>query len=299
MDNWIIDPVIFSLGPLQIRWYGLMYVIGFIIAHQLMKILVKEGFFQITIPKIDNLITIQIFSMFLGSRMAYVFIYNWDYYSLHMNEIFSVWQGGLSFHGAVFGLFIGSMIFARMNKIPTFQVTDTSVVSGTIGVFFGRLGNFINGELYGRVTDMPWGMIFPGGGPDKRHPSQLYEAFFEGLVLFSIVWLARKKVKYYGVATGIFFSGYGVFRYFIEFFREADAQLGYYFGGTTTMGQILCLLQIAFGLGLIFYSIKVARFEVNRVPAILGKEVNFKPNNKKNHQKNKKSHSKNKKNRNL
>jgi phosphatidylglycerol:prolipoprotein diacylglycerol transferase len=254
--HWIMDPVIFSLGPLQVRWYGLMYVVGFIITGFLLKILVKDGILKIDPKKIDSLITMEIIAMFLGARTAYVFIYNWDYYSQHLGEILAVWQGGLSFHGAVAGLFLGAMLFARQNKIPFLQVTDSLVTAGSQGVFFGRLGNFINGELFGRKTDVAWAMVFPGGGPFKRHPSQLYEAFLEGLILFLILWFVRKKVKNYGVLTGMFFSIYGVFRYFIEFFREADAQLGYYFGGTTTMGQILCLLQICFGLGLIYYSVK-------------------------------------------
>lgn len=253
--QWI-DPVIFSLGPLQVRWYGLMYVLGFIVAGYLFKILIEEGFLQLDKKKIDSLITTEIIFMFLGSRMAYVFIYNWDYYSLHLGEVFSVWKGGLSFHGAVVGLFLGAFYFGKRYKLPGLQITDAISFSGGVGIMAGRIGNFINGELYGRVTDVPWGIVFPGGGPYPRHPSQLYESFFEGFVVFLILWTLRKRFKFYGVATGLFFTMYGIFRYFIEFFREADAQLGYYFGGTTTMGQILCLIQIIFGLSVVYYAIK-------------------------------------------
>ncbi len=264
--QWNLDPVIFSMGPLQVRWYGLMYVIGFICAGFLFNRLIKEGFLQMDKKKIDSFITMQIMFMFVGARSAYVFIYNWDYYAYHLTELFAVWKGGLSFHGAVAGFFLGAIFFAKRNKLPVLQLTDITALAGPLGVMFGRIGNFINGELYGRVTDVSWGFIFPGGGPYPRHPSQLYESLFEGLILFLILWFIRTKVKSYGMITGIFFIIYGIFRYFIEFFREADAQLGYYFGGTTTMGQILCLLQIVFGIAVLIYAVKrptpVNRIEV-------------------------------------
>jgi len=250
------DPVIFSLGPLQVRWYGLMYVVGFFIAGLLLRILSKEGLFKPGREKIDSLITHMLIGMFLGARLAYVFIYNWDYYSGHLSELFSVWNGGLSFHGAIAGLALGGYIFARKNKVPLLQVTDCAVIVGSQGVFFGRLGNFINGELYGRVTDSPLGVVFASGGPYPRHASQLYEAFMEGLLMFIILWLTRKKFKFYGVSTSIFFVGYSIARFIIEYFREADSQLGYYFGGTTTMGQILCFLLALVGLGVFLYAKK-------------------------------------------
>ncbi len=256
MQAWYFDPIIFSIGPLQVRWYGLMYVIGFIISGVLLRVLVKEKIFKILPEQVDTLITYMLFNMFLGSRLAYVFIYNWDYYSQHLGDIFSVWKGGLSFHGAMAGLAFGALLFSRRYKRPFLEVGDCCILAGTQGVFFGRLGNFINGELYGRVTTSPFGIIFPGGGPYPRHPSQLYEAVFEGLILFLVLWFARKKFSQYGIITALFFIIYGIFRYFIEFFREADPQLGYYFGGTTTMGQILCLLMIFVGMGIFLYSKK-------------------------------------------
>lgn len=253
------DPVIFSIGPLAVRWYGLMYVVGFIISGFLLKVLSKKGFFPLPTTKIDSLITHMIIGMFLGARTAYVFIYNWDYYKDNLSELAMVWQGGLSFHGAIVGMVIGGYVFAKRNGLTLFQVMDNASLAGCQGLFFGRMGNFINGELYGRVTDSSVGMIFPAGGPYPRHPSQLYEGVLEGLVLTLILWLIYPKVKRYGVISAVFLIGYGTFRFIVEYFREADSQLGYYFGGTTTMGQILCLIMIFAGIAWAYFSIKKGR----------------------------------------
>lgn len=251
-----IDPVIFSLGPLQVRWYGLMYVIGFIIAGLLLKKLVKRGFLTIPVEKIDSLITHMLICMFLGARFFYVFIYNWDYYSSNLTELFSVWRGGLSFHGALVGLIVAGFIFSKKNKIPVSEVLDSCCLAGTQGLFFGRMGNFINGELFGRVTDSPIGLIFAGGGPYPRHPSQLYEGVMEGLVLSIILWVLVSKVKKYGVISSAFLMGYASFRFVIEFFREPDAQLGYYLGEMFTMGQILCFFMFLLGLVALYFTMK-------------------------------------------
>lgn len=245
------DPVIFSLGPLAVRWYGLMYVIGFLISGYLCKKLVEAKFFQVSADKIDSFITHMIIGMFVGARLGYVLVYNLEEVQ-SIIDVIAVWRGGLSFHGAILGFLGAAIVFAKRNKIPILQVTDVAVTAGAQGVFFGRLGNFINGELYGRVSDVPWAMIFPSGGPSPRHPSQLYEAFLEGILLFSILWLWRSRVKSYGILTSMFLFYYGTFRFIIEFFREADSQMGYYFGGTTTMGQILCFLMILSGAILYF-----------------------------------------------
>lgn len=252
-----IDPVIFNLGPLAVRWYGLMYVVGFVLAGFLLKKLIRRGFFKVEEDKIDSLITTMIICMFIGARVVYVFVYNWDYYANNLSELLAFWQGGLSFHGALAGLLTGGFIFAKRNGISWAQVMDNVALAGTPGLFFGRMGNFINGELYGRVTDSPFGMIFPSGGPYPRHPSQLYEGILEGLVLTIILWILLKRVKFYGVLASVFLIGYGTFRYIVEFFREADAQLGYYFGGTTTMGQILCMIMILIGFVAMKFSLKL------------------------------------------
>jgi phosphatidylglycerol:prolipoprotein diacylglycerol transferase len=253
-----IDPVIFDLGPLQIRWYGLMYVIGFLISGYLLKILVRKKFFKVTEDKIDSLVTHMIICMFIGARTAYVFIYNWDYYSKNLMDLLAVWKGGLSFHGALVGLIVGGYIFAKKNKLHFFEVMDSVALVGTQGLFFGRMGNFINGELYGRPTTSKFGIIFlNGGGPMPRHPSQLYEAFLEGILLSIILWVVEKKTKTYGMVSAFFMIGYGAFRFIVEFFREPDSQLGYYFG-FITMGQILCFLMVGAGLGILIYVRKLA-----------------------------------------
>jgi phosphatidylglycerol---prolipoprotein diacylglyceryl transferase len=256
MKPFYIDPVLLSLGPLQVRWYGLMYVVGFIVGSQLLKKLGKEGIFSPGPDKVDSLVSHVLIGMFFGARLAYVFIYNWDYYSEHLSELLAVWQGGLSFHGAIAGMALGALIFARKNGIPFLQASDCCVAAGAQGIFFGRMGNFINGELFGRVTDSSFGIVFKNGGPFARHPSQLYEAFGEGILLFVILWGLRKKFNHYGVLTAIFLGGYAIARYIIEFFREADSQLGYYFGDTTTMGQILCFVQLLFAISVYIYASK-------------------------------------------
>lgn len=250
-----LNPVLLDLGAVQIRWYGLMYVVGFIIAGLLLKVLVKQNFFKVSIDKIDTLVTTMIICMFIGARTAYVFIYNWDYYSQNLPDLLAVWKGGLSFHGALVGLIAGGVIFARQNKISWMEVMDSVALAGTQGLFFGRMGNFINGELYGRMTNSAVGIIFPQGGPYPRHASQLYEGFLEGLVLMAILWIVKSRVKIYGIIGGLFVGFYGIFRFIIEFFREPDSQLGYYFG-FITMGQILCFLMIIAGVGLLIHAKK-------------------------------------------
>ncbi|MBL7663621.1 MAG: prolipoprotein diacylglyceryl transferase [Bacteriovoracaceae bacterium] len=253
-----IDPVLFSLGPIQVRWYGLMYVIGYTLGTQLLKILSRRGFFKIPENKIDSYVFYIIIGMLIGARLAYVFVYNWDYYSLHLVDIFSVWKGGLSFHGAVVGMSVASWMFAKKNNLHFFHIGDAMALAGTQGLFFGRLGNFINGELYGRVTDSPIGIVFANGGPYPRHASQLYEGILEGIVLSAVLWFLLSRVRIYGALSAVFLLGYGFFRYVVEFFREPDSQLGYYFGGTTTMGQILCLLMMVASIFMYLYAKKVS-----------------------------------------
>ena len=247
-SSWF-DPVIFALGPLEVRWYGFMYVLGFALGSYLLGRLAVSKFWPLPKESIDRYVTALIIGMFLGARFFYVFLYNWAYYSKNVVEIFYVWQGGLSFHGAVFGMCLATAWFAKRNNVHFFQIADCMAVAGSPGLFFGRMGNFINGELYGRVTSSPIGIIFPGAGPYPRHASQLYEGLLEGIILSVILYVLHKKQKHYGVVSATFLLGYGVFRFIVEFFREPDAQLGYYFG-YFTMGQILCfiMLPIAYGI---------------------------------------------------
>lgn len=256
MNQAWIDPVIFSLGPLQVRWYGAMYVLGFLVGGFILKHLADKKFWPLPKEAIDKYITWLIISMFLGARFFYVVIYNWDYYSDNFLDIFSVWKGGLSFHGAVVGMCLATYFFARKHKIHFFQIADCMAVAGSPGLLFGRLGNFINGELYGRVTDSWVGIVFPEGGPFPRHASQLYEGLLEGIVLFAILFYIHKRERFYGVVSSVFLLGYGVFRFIVEFFREPDVQLGYYFG-YFTMGQFLCLGMVVASYFMYRYAKKV------------------------------------------
>jgi len=278
------DPVLVRFGNIEIRWYGLMYVWGFIISGQILKKLSREKYFRVEEDKADVFLTYMLVSMFLGARFFYVFIYNWNYYSQNLTELFSVWKGGLSFHGALTGMCVGLFLFARKYKLHYFEVADVLALSGSQGLFWGRIGNFINGELYGRVTTSPFGMVFKNGGPMPRHPSMLYEGFFEGIVLSLIIWSFKSKVKFQGALGGIFLMGYAFFRYFIEFFRQPDAQLGYYFGGTTTMGQILCFIMFLAGASFYLFC------KYKNRPAL----VSVKPSNKSNPKKSQKKQSRRK-----
>lgn len=250
------DPVIFGIGPFQVRWYAMMYIVGFLIGTQLLKVLCRKGLFKLPEDKIDSMITWLLIGMVIGARVFYVFVYNWSTYSQNLGDIIAVWKGGLSFHGAIVGIAAGCYLFGRKYNLPMLHISDAAVTVGTQGLLFGRLGNFINGELYGRFTNLPWGMIFPEGGPYTRHPSQLYEAICEGLILFLFLWIFKKRMKTVGIQSSIFVMGYAFMRFFIEFFREADAQLGYYFGGVFTMGQILCFIMFAVGVAIFIFSKK-------------------------------------------
>lgn len=253
------DPVIFSLGPLSIRWYGLMYLIGFVIAGILLRYFSRKKLILLREDLVDTFITYMILGMIIGARSLYVLVYDFSHQMSDPISVFKVWEGGLSFHGAIIGFAIAGALFAKKYNMPVLHVFDMAVTAGAQGVFFGRIGNFINGELYGRPTDVPWGIIFPNGGPYPRHPSQLYESFFEGMVLFIILFLLRKNFKRPGVLCSIFLSGYGVMRFGIEFFREADYQMGYYLGNIFTMGQILCFIMILCGVGFYLYSKKYSK----------------------------------------
>jgi phosphatidylglycerol:prolipoprotein diacylglycerol transferase len=256
MNNDWFDPVIFAVGPIQVRWYGAMYVLGFVVGSFILKYLAKKKFWPLSQDDIDKYVTWLIVGMFLGARLFYVFLYNWEYYSVNPADIFSVWKGGLSFHGAVVGMCMVTWWFAKKNGLHFFHIGDCMAVAGTPGLFFGRMGNFINGELYGRVTDSWLGVVFPGAGPFPRHASQLYEGLLEGLVLFGILFIIHKRQRFYGVVSSVFLLGYGVFRFIVEFFREPDAQLGYYFG-LLTMGQLLCIGMILGSFLMLWYAKKL------------------------------------------
>jgi len=246
-----LDPVIIHLGPLQMRWYGLMYVLGFLASFFLIRHQIKKYRLNWLADRFENLNLTLIASLVLGGRLGYVLFYNPAYYLANPQDILATWQGGMSFHGALIGMLLGGMIFCRRNSLPFFRTADVYIVTTPIGLGLGRLGNFINGELFGRMSDLPWAMVFPGGGPFPRHPSQLYEAFLEGIVLFTLLWWLKslywRKKWPAGSLLAAFLLGYGLLRSLVELFREPDPQLGFLFN-LLTMGQLLSSLMIAAGL---------------------------------------------------
>lgn len=247
-----IDPVLLHLGPLAIRWYGLMYLLGFVAAFFVIKKLAQRRHLPLNSDHISDLLFYIVLGVVLGGRFGYVFFYNFSYYIGHPAQIFAVWQGGMSFHGGLIGVIIAVIIYTRRHALQILPMADILAIAATIGLGLGRIGNFINGELWGRVTTVPWGMVFPSAGPLPRHPSQLYEAILEGPVLFFLLlWIFNRKGKH----GSVFFSFlllYGCGRFILEFFREPDQQLGLLWGGAT-MGQILCLVMIALGSGGLYW----------------------------------------------
>ncbi|MHB1421424.1 MAG: prolipoprotein diacylglyceryl transferase [Bacillota bacterium] len=247
-----IDPVALKLGPLAVRWYGAMYAAGFASSYLLVRSQLSKKRISNELIDIDKLFLFLIFGLFLGARIGYVLFYNFPYYLHNPSDILAVWNGGMSFHGGLIGVVLAGWIFAKRNNIDLFKLSDIVIVTAPIGLGLGRIGNFINGELFGRVTTAPWGMVFPQGGPLPRHPSQLYEFILEGLVLFTILWVYKSKGPKPGAVTAAFFVFYGLFRIIVEFFREPDVQLGF-IAGPFTMGQILSAMMIIVGLVMYFY----------------------------------------------
>lgn len=250
-----ISPEIIKIGPLSIRWYGLMYLIGFICSYFIVKREIKRRGLKVEKDFLEHLYFYLILGLLVGARVGYVLFYNLPYYLQHPLEIFAIWHGGMSFHGGLIGVTVSAWIFTKIKRFDFFTLTDMLVISAPIGIGLGRIGNFINGELYGRPTNVPWAMIFPEGGPLPRHPSQLYEAALEGALLFMILWFLKDKFSRPGIISSLFLILYGIFRFFVEFFREPDPQIGYILE-VFTMGQILCGIMILSGLGLLFYRIK-------------------------------------------
>ncbi len=253
-----LDPILISIGPLAIRWYSLAYITGILFALFWLKHDNKKENF-LSEKAYDDWLIWAVGSIILGGRAGYVLFYNLLYFLDHPLEIFAFWQGGMSFHGGLLGSIFGMWIFAKKYKIDFLKLTDSLSVAAPVGLFFGRLANFINMELYGRVTNSDFGVIFPNGGDLPRHPSQLYEAFLEGLIIFAILLSLRYFTKIQnrrGLTSGIFLILYGFFRILSENFREPDLQIGFFDFGTQlqiTMGQILSLPIILTGIFIIFY----------------------------------------------
>ena len=258
-----MSPSLFSIGSFQLRYYSLMYLVAFAIVYFFAVYRIKKENYKYTAENIQDYLVWAMIGVIFGGRFGYALFYNFGYYFQHPLEIilpfdFSngikfVGLSGMSYHGGLIGVVIASIFFCRKYKFDFWHFVDLLIPAFPLGYFFGRIGNFINGELYGRVTDVPWGMYFPlDPSHILRHPSQLYEALFEGIVLFVLLWLIRKKQTFDGFLIGIYICGYGFVRFFIEFFREPDTQLGFVLG-PLSMGQILCFLMMAAGLAILFW----------------------------------------------
>ena len=254
----MIDPVLISVGPLSIRWYALAYVGGIVAGWWLARrVAAAKAYWGGVSPMqpedIDDVIVWAALGIVLGGRIGYVLFYNPAYFAANPSEILVLWRGGMSFHGGFLGTILALLLFARSRGIPMLSMLDVAAIVTPIGLFLGRIANFINSELWGRVTDVPWAFVFPNGGPLPRHASQLYEGALEGIVLFAIlvVMWRRGALKYPGMIGGMFVGGYGIARIVSEFFREPDAHIGYLTGGLT-MGMLLSIPMLIVGFGAIW-----------------------------------------------
>ncbi|RHW75375.1 prolipoprotein diacylglyceryl transferase [Colwellia sp. RSH04] len=248
----VIDPVIFSIGPVALRWYGTMYLIGFLAALFIANRAADKSNGLWTREQVSDLLFYGFLGVVLGGRVGYVLFYQFDYFLADPTYLLKIWQGGMSFHGGLLGVITAIFIFARKTNKQFLAVGDFVAPLVPIGLGMGRLGNFINAELWGRQTDVPWAMVFPTDSLQlPRHPSQLYEFFLEGVVLFAILFYISRKPRSLGLASGVFLIGYGVFRSIVEFYREPDAHLGLYFS-FISKGQILSIPMILAGLFIIY-----------------------------------------------
>lgn len=246
------NPIMIDLGPLKVSWYGMMYVLGFVASYLLVRYQMKRKEFGVSRAEVENLYFYLIIGLMAGARLGYVLFYDLKMYLSDPLAIFAVWRGGMSFHGGLIGVLVVGILFSRKHKKSFWKIADLIIVTAPIGLGLGRIGNFINGELFGRATKVPWGMIFPRGGPMPRHPSQLYESALEGGALFVILWFLKDKKLPTGGLLALFLCLYGLFRFFVEFFREPDAHIGF-IAGPFTLGQFLSSLMIAGGAVLFFY----------------------------------------------
>ena len=259
------DPVLVHIGPLAIRWYALAYIFGILLGWWYARAIIRwdnawGGKAPLTVLDFDDFILWVTLGIILGGRTGYVLFYNLPHFAAHPLEIIQLWNGGMSFHGGFIGCVVAVVAFAHWRKIPFLSLGDITCAVGPIGLFLGRIANFINGELWGRPADVPWAMVFPGGGPVPRHPSQLYEAALEGIVLLGVLALLIRMgaLKRPGFIIGAFAVGYAIARTACEFFREPDVQLGFLWGGAT-MGQLLSVPLLLAGLAFIAYALRHPR----------------------------------------
>ncbi len=252
-----LDPVALSLGPLIVRWYGLAYVAGFALAAFIIYRIARRWRLGLTMDDLLTLMICAIVGVVVGGRLGYVLFYGDGYCFAHPLEILAFNQGGMSFHGGLVGLLAGGAVAARLTRVPYLTLADLGAIAAPLGLFFGRCANFVNGELWGAPTDGPWGVVFGGAaGMMPRHPSQLYEAVLEGLVIFCVLFALSRRLppRPRGTFVGAFLVLYGIFRFLIEFVREPDVQLGYLWGGWLTMGQLLSAPLVVAGVALLVYA---------------------------------------------
>ena len=259
-----LNPILIEIGPFAIRWYALAYILGVLLGWLYARVLVRSerlwgGKAPLSVLDLDDFILWVTLGIILGGRIVYVLFYNPAHFVAHPSEIFQLWKGGMSFHGGFTGCVVAVIAFARSRGISMLSLGDVTCAVGPIGLFLGRLANFVNGELWGRTSDVPWAMVFPGGGPLPRHPSQLYEAALEGLVLFVVLALVIRAggLRRPGLVIGTFAVGYAVVRCISELFREPDQQLGFLWGGLT-MGMLLSVPMMVFGVVLIALALRRA-----------------------------------------
>lgn len=257
-----IDPVLLHLwGPLQIRWYSILYVGGFIVGRSLLRKLAKEDRFWFTEEDIEQFILWLLVGAVVGARIFYCVVYDPANLLANPLYLFQTYKGGLSFHGGLLGTVFAAYVFSKKKKKSFWNLTDAMALATPTGLAMGRMGNFINGELFGRVTTVPWGVIFKEGGPHPRHPSQLYEFFLEGVVLFAVLWFLKNRLKRNGQLSVVFLIGYTLSRFIVEFFREPDAHIGYLFLGLS-MGQILSLVMLLMSIALGYFVLQPTTAEV-------------------------------------
>lgn len=250
-----ISPVALQIGPIKVFWYGIMYLVGFAMAWFLGQFRARK-WGNWTRDQVTDMMFYMVLGVVVGGRLGYFVFYNPKILIYNPIEIFQTWHGGMSFHGGLMGVLVGILFFMRKSKKSFAEIADFIIPLVPVGLGMGRIGNFINGELWGRVTDVPWAMVFPHAGSLPRHPSQLYEFFLEGVVLFVIIWLFSARKRPPLSVTGLFLLTYGVFRFLIEFVREPDAELGVLAFGWLTMGQLLCIPMVVVGGLFIWYGYK-------------------------------------------
>ncbi len=256
-----INPVAFSFGPVAIHWYGLMYLVGFFGAWILLTWRAHKFNSAWTKDNVSDIIFYGALGVIIGGRVGYILFYNFLEFLHAPWTVFQVWKGGMSFHGGLIGVILMMWFYSKKIHKHFSDLTDFIAPVVPIGLGAGRIGNFINGELWGRATDLPWAMVYPQLGPQPRHPSELYEFLLEGFLLFIILWWFSAKFRPRYAVSGLFLLCYGAFRFFVEFFREPDAQIGYFLFNWMTMGQLLCVPMIVIGVGMIAYAYK-ARIKI-------------------------------------